>query len=192
MPSFTASYEQGLATFETAEDSEATVISMGLHHAERPLDEHGNPATLPKLPDLAECNSQELTYWLGVFTEWASYAAGRLTYFTKLAESALGKKEYAWSYLRRQHDGTVSDKDDAVRTDVRYQQVLREYLYTANVVMDLRCITDSLETQIKTISRAVTLMEQRLGTEGYAATAESRARRGRDAVSHFVNRKPRP
>lgn len=188
MPSFTIDFDDGISSYNTADEAEAAVVAMGLKHAERPMDDKGQPADLPSMPDLSECGPQELIYWMGIFTEWFGYANGRLTYFSKVLEEATEKRNFAWSYLRKHTDGTVSDKDDTVRTDPRYVQVNREYRYAEDIVKDLRCIVDNQERNVKTLSRAIAVMEQRLGVEGFSVAAESKLQRRRDALTHFVKK----
>jgi hypothetical protein len=188
MPNLTIDFEQAMKEYDTADESEAAVLRTGLHHAQRPFNDKGDPGDLPDMPhDLSECSPADLGYWLTVFTAWHSYANGRLISFTKLRNAAAEKRSFAWSYLRRNRDGTVADKDDDVRTDTRYVQVNREYQYFDNMVDDLKCITDNLDRNVRAVSRAISVMEQRLGIEGYAATASSKNKR-RDVFSAFVKR----
>jgi hypothetical protein len=188
MPTFTSDYEEGLKAYSMADEAEATLVDMGLSHAERPISDAGKAADLPNLPDLSECGPDELAHWISILATWYNYANGRLTYFSKALNDATEKKSFAWSYLRKHCDGTVSDKDDTVKTDSRYVQVNSNYNYLDHVVKDLRCIVDNLDRSIKAASRVGTLLEYRLNVEGYSAATESKEKRRHDVLSGFVKR----
>lgn len=185
---FNADFEESLEMYSAAADeADAAVVAMGLRHAERPIDSDGNPDDLPRLPDLSECSPAELAHYISLFTEWHNYAYGRLVYFQKIRDIAAEKRGFTWSYLRKRMGGTVSDKDDAVKTDSRWVAINREYIYADNMVRDLECITRGLEQNVKTISRVISVMEQRLETEGFKASMERKQQQKRgDVMRHFA------
>ena len=188
---FAMDFEECLKQYSSAPDeAEAAVAAMGLSHAQRPLDNRGNPADLPELPDLSESSPADLARYISVFTAWYTYAHGRLVYFRKLRDVEAKKREFAWSYLRRRKDGTVADKDDLVRTDSRFVEIDRQYTYVDDVTQDLDCIVKNLDLNVKTISRVITVMEQRLGVEGFGAQVERKKTQQRaDVMRHFTRGK---
>jgi hypothetical protein len=186
--SFNADFEESLEMYSTAADeAEAAVVAMGLNHAERPINGKGDPDNLPELPDLSECTPTELAHYISLFTAWHNYANGRLVYFQKIRDIEAEKRGFTWSYLRKRMGGTVSDKDDAVKTDSRWVSINRQYIYADNMVRDLDCIVNNLERNVKTISRVIAVMEQRLETEGFGASVGRKQQQKRsDVMRHFA------
>jgi len=190
---FTMDFEEALSNYSSASDeAEAAVVAMGLGHSQRPSTRGGEPANMPDLPDLSECSPAELAHLISVFTGWHNYAHGRLVYFQKIRDVEAAKREFAWSYLRKHKDGTVADKDDLVRTDSRYVEINRQYMYADNIVRDLSCITESLERNVKTTSRVIEVMKQRLEVEGFGAQMDRKKQNTKsDVLQHFTRGKAR-
>jgi hypothetical protein len=177
MPSFEVRYDDALSMLdESLDKAEADVINMGLNVATRP-SHRGEFSDFPKMPeDLSRPGFQELQRLIGQFTEWYGYAIGQL----KLAEGARNtaeeKKTTAWAIIRKLKTGTVSDKDDAVRTDARYVRVVANYNYCDTKYRLLVGIVEGLKRDIETISRAATVLESRVGAEGRGVAVSRKGR----------------
>lgn len=185
MASFEVRYDDALSMLdESLDQAEADVINMGLNVATRPRH-RGEFSDFPTMPeDLSRPGFQELQKLIGQFTEWYGYAVGQL----KLAEGARNtaeeKKTLAWAIIRKLKTGTVSDKDDAVRTDARYVRVVSHYNYCDTKYRLLVGIVEGLKRDIETISRAATVLESRVGAEG-RGVAVSRKGRAEEAKETF-------
>ena len=168
MASFEVRYDDALNMLdESLDQAEADVISMGLNVATRPIDRRGEFADVPRMPsDLSKVTFQELQKLIGQFTEWFGYAVGQLKRAEGARNTAEEKKTTAWAIIRKLKTGTVSDKDDAVRTDARYVRVVAHYNYCDTKYRLLVGIVEGLKRDIDTISRAATVLENRMGAEG--------------------------
>lgn len=168
MASFEIRYDEALDMLdESLDKAEADVITMGLNIATRPTDRRGEFADVPRMPeDLSGVNFSQLQKLIGQFTEWYGYAIGQLKRAEGARNTAEEKKTTAWSILRKLKTGTVSDKDDSVRTDSRYVRVVAHYNYCDTKYRLLVGIVEGLKRDIETISRAATVLENRVGAEG--------------------------
>jgi len=171
MASFDISYEDGLNMLDTAVDrAEATVIKMGLHPADRPTDRSGGFAEMPCMPvSLNDTKYAELTHLLGAFTAWYDYALGQLRNAEIHRNKSDEKRSLSWAKLRKLKEGTVADKDDAVRIDSRYVTANAELLETDSVVRLLNGIVEGLKRDIETVSRAIAALDSRTNVEGRGA-----------------------
>jgi hypothetical protein len=178
-------YDDGLSVYDNAVDeAEAAVINMGLPLNTRPVGRDEEFADVPRMPiDLSKSSFQELTYLIGRFTEWYGYSVGQLKLAEGRRNAAEKKRTFAWSRIRKLKSGTVSDKDDAVRTDSRYLNVDGRYEHWDAMVRLLGGIVEGLKRDVETISRSITVLESRTGAEGRGVAA---GRKGRgDAQTAF-------
>ena len=183
---FEVEYDEGLALYDDAIDAaEREIIGRGLPISNKPLAADGEFANFPQMPaDLSNTNFSELQRLIGQFTAWFGYAIGQL----KLAEghrnAAEKQRAFAWSSIRRLKSGTVSDKDDAVRTDRRYMNLDAKYEHCDAKVRVYGAIVEGLKRDIETISRAASVLEARTGVEG-RGVAVSRKGRSETAQNRF-------
>ena len=186
MASFEVRYDDALQMLdESLDQAEADVISMGLNVATRPTYRSGEFADVPRMPeDLSRATFSELQRLIGQFTEWFGYAVGQLKRSEGARNTAEEKKTTAWSILRKLKSGTVSDKDDNVRTDTRYVRVVAHYNYCDTKYRLLVGIVEGLKRDIDTISRSATVLENRVGAEG-RGVAVSRKGRAEEAGRTF-------
>lgn len=186
MASFEVRYDDALSMLdESLDEAEADVINMGLNVATRPTDRRGEFTDVPRMPeDLSQVTFQELQRLIGQFTEWFGYAVGQLKRAEGSRNTAEEKKTTAWAIIRKLKTGTVSDKDDAVRTDARYVRVVAHYNYCDTKYRLLVGIVEGLKRDIDTISRAATVLENRMGAEG-RGVAVSRKGRAEQAGETF-------
>jgi hypothetical protein len=180
-------YEEGLAQYdEVMEQVEDDLVNMGFPLPSRPA-RGDDSMDLPDLPvDLTQFSSKELGALLSEFSAWYSYAAGQLKLARGQRNVSEKRRSYGWSRIRKTKQGTVSDKDDDTRTDSRFIQVDTEFEYSDAKLELLKGITDGLLRDIETISRAITVMEQRINVDGAVAGA---ARRGRGDMSNRFRRR---
>ena len=149
-------YDDGLALYDDAiEAAEEEVIRRGLPISNRPLGEDEEFAQFPQMPaDLSQIQFATLQKLMGQFTAWFGYAIGQLKIAEGQRNAAEKQRSFAWSSIRRLKSGTVSDKDDAVRTDRRYVAVDSKYEHCDAKVRIYNGIVDGLKRDIETVSRA--------------------------------------
>lgn len=178
MPSFEVQYDDGLEKYDRAADqAEADLINMGLVLDTRPVGRDGEFSDFPRMPvDLSTTSFSELQRLIGVFTRWYGYAVGQLKRAEGLRNAADKKRTFAWSRIRKLKTGTVQDKDDAVRTDGRFVDVDASYERADALARMLNGIAEGLKRDIDTISRAATVLESRVGTEGRGVTIGRKGR----------------
>lgn len=178
MPSFETNYDDGLALYDDAIDqAEAEVISRGLPVSTKPIGRDGEFQQFPTMPpDLSVVKFPELQRKIGEFTAWFSYAIGQLKLAEGYRNAAEKKRSFAWSRIRKLKSGTVSDKDDAVRTDDRYVRVDAHYEHCDAKVRLYGAIVEGLKRDIETISRAASVLEARTGVEGRGVAVSRRGR----------------
>jgi len=178
MANFEMEYDEGLALYDRAIDqAEAEIIGRGLPISSKPLGVDGNFAQFPQMPaDLSSVTFPMLQKFLGQFTAWFGYAIGQL----KLAEGwrnvAEKQRSFAWSSIRRLKPGTISDKDDAVRTDKRYMPLDAHYEHCDAKVRVYGAIVEGLKRDIETISRAASVLESRTNVEGRGVAVSRKGR----------------
>jgi hypothetical protein len=169
-------YERGVAAYEAIpEDVETDISKMGFGVATRPSID-GVFQDLPTMPlNLGDISFKRLQTLIGVFTAWYAYAMYQYQLSSVSRNAAEKKRSFVWGRLRRAlRDGTVADKDDAVRVDRRYVQADTEYEFHDGRYRILGGICDRLKRDIDTISRAISALENRLYSEGRSAAAGSR------------------
>jgi hypothetical protein len=166
-------YDKLQASYDEALDqADAKIMRMGLHQMERPTNSKGDFADLPPLPeDLSELSMQQLSSLMGRLTTWYGYALGQQADSQCQRNKTEEQCKSAWAKLRRLKDGTVADKDDAVRTDTRFVGVNAALFTDESVLIKLRSIVESLKRGIESVSRAMMAYESRLNVEGRGAAA---------------------
>lgn len=186
MPSFEVEYDEGLALYDNAIDTaEAEIISRGLPISTKPLDVNGDFARFPCMPaDLGDTTFLEMQKLIGQFTSWFAYAIGQLKLAEGYRNAAEKQRSFAWSSIRKLKTGTVSDKDDSVRTDRRYMTIDAKYEHCDAKVRVYGAIVEGLKRDIETISRAASVLEARTGVEG-RGIAVGRKGRVQAATSAF-------
>jgi hypothetical protein len=178
--SFETDYDEGLALYDEAIDqAEADVLHRGLPISTKPVGRDGEFSEFPRMPpDLSAVKFAELQKKIGEFTEWFTYAIGQLKLAEGQRNAAEKKRSFAWARIRKLKSGTVSDKDDAVRTDRRYVRVDAHYEHLDAKVRIYNAIVEGLKRDIETVSRAISVLEARAGVEGRSVAV---GRRGRTA-----------
>ena len=168
MAKFEMEYDDGLALYDDAIDqAEEEIINRGLPISSKPLAANGDFANFPCMPpDLSSTTFPELQRLIGQFTAWFGYAIGQLKLSEGYRNAAEKQRAFAWSSIRRLKSGTVSDKDDAVRTDRRYMTIDAKYEHCDAKVRVYGAIVEGLKRDIETISRAASVLEARTGVEG--------------------------
>ena len=83
-------------------------------------------------------------------------------------------RDFAWAKIRKEKKGTVSDKNDATRTDMRYVQANTAYETADYMYNMVKGITEGLYREIETISRAISGLEQKFSAEGHRYSGERR------------------
>jgi hypothetical protein len=184
---FEMRFEEGLQLYDEAIDrAEEDLIHIGLPLPARPSDRQGELLDMPQLPEeLTGLSPRELGDLLNTFSRWFEYATSQYKLSRGRRNGNEKKRGYAWSHIRLKKSGTVSDKDDHTRTDVRYMNVDADFEYTDAKLGLLEGIVRGLERDIETISRAITVMDQRLGVEGRGAAVASRRRQDMGDGGHF-------
>lgn len=179
MPTFEAELGAGLKVYEQAIDKgEAELMTMGFPPASRPRTSSGELAERPGLPvNMSDMSMSDLQNLLAWFTAWHSYAIEHLPRATKDRDAAETAKDFAWAKVRREKRGTVSDKNDATITDVRYIEANAYYETCDYKHRKLKAVCDGLYREIETISRAITALEQRKHAEGHYIVGERRGYR---------------
>jgi hypothetical protein len=168
MPKFELDYDDGIALYDNAiKQAEDEVIKRGLPISSMPLGMDGDFAKFPSMPpDLSQTTFPELQRLIGQFTAWFGYAIGQLKLAEGFRNAAEKQRAFAWSSIRALKSGTVSDKDDAVRTDSRYARIDAHYEHCDALVRIYGAIVEGLKRDIETISRAASVLEARTGVEG--------------------------
>ncbi|KKN98623.1 hypothetical protein LCGC14_0147350 [marine sediment metagenome] len=115
----------------------------------------------PKIPtDISRLTLSQISTLQSVFAEWFEYVVILNTKFNVQLSALEEVKDLTWAAIRKEHTDksmTVSDKNDAVRTDIRYVEINAEYLkmkYLHNVV---KGIATAMERGLKVISREITI-----------------------------------
>lgn len=183
MPTFEMEYGEGIALYDNAIDAaEAEIIRRGLPLSSKPLAADGEFANFPCMPaDLSMVTFPELQKLIGQFTAWFGYAIGQLKLTEGYRNAAEKQRAFAWSSIRKMKTGTVSDKDDSVRTDRRYMTVDAKYEHCDAKVRVYGAIVEGLKRDIETISRAASVLEARTGVEGRGVAV---GRKGRTDSAH--------
>lgn len=178
MSTFDTKYDEGLALYDEAIDKAvAEIINRGLPVSTRPIGRDGNFADFPQMPyDLSTTSFSELQSLMGRFTAWFGYAIGQLKILEGARNGAEKKRSFAWANIRSLKSGTVSDKDDAVRTDRRYAAVDAQYEHFDSMVRICGAIVEGLKRDIETVSRAAAVLEARTGVEGRGVAVGRRGR----------------
>lgn len=185
MAKFELDYDEGLALYDDAiEAAEEEVIHRGLPISSKPLGEDGEFAQFPQMPaDLSQVQFGTLQKLIGQFTAWFGYAIGQLKVAEGQRNAAEKQRTFSWSSIRRLKSGTVSDKDDAVRTDRRYAAIDAKYEHCDAKVRIYNGIVEGLKRDIETISRAASVLEARTGVEGRGVAV------GRKGLSNLAGRR---
>ena len=174
-----AKYEQGMATYEQAVDKgDAELVKRGLPRAQRPMvtvngeQQFADRPTLPeRLSDLSLSDLQDLLGW---FTAWYSYTIEQVSPAKTMRNTAEAARDFAWATIRKEKKGTVSDKNDATRTDLRYIQANAAY-ETADYMYNLiKAMSEGMHREIETISRSIAGLEQKFNIEGHRYSSERR------------------
>ena len=179
MPILEANYEQGMAAYEQAADKgDAELIKMGFPRSQRPMitidgvQQFADRPTLPeRLSDLPMSDLQDLLGW---FTAWHSYSIEQIPPVRIMRNTAEAARDFAWAKIRKEKKGTVSDKNDATRTDMRYVQANTAYETADYRFKMIKGITEGLYREIETISRVIAGQEQKFSAEGHRFTGERR------------------
>lgn len=187
MPKFDLRFEEGQQIYDDAiADAQEELVRIGLPPPGRPSESTGELGVLPEMPtSLSDMSPRELSDLLALFSRWFEYATGQLNDAKGARNISSKKRELAWSNIRKKKTGTVSDKDDGARADERFIRVDAEFEYSDMMLGMLTGIVRSIERNIETISRAITVMGQRLSVEGVGAAASSRRYSGGEARRKF-------
>ena len=176
-----AEFTQGVNMYAQALDKgDAELMEMGFPAAQRP--KRGDElADRPQLPEhISDLNMAQLLDLLVWYTAWYDYANNLMPQARSEKTSTETSRDFAWAKIRRENSdaGTVSDKDDATRTDLRYIK-LNAALETADYKYNmLKAISEGLYRDIETISRAITGLSDRFNNEGHRYTGERVAKMG--------------
>jgi hypothetical protein len=173
-----ADYTQGVNIYAQAVDKgDADLTTWGFPVAERPRrgQELSDRPSLPeRISDLDMPSLLDLLVW---YTAWYDYASNLVPNARTTKNAAESARDFAWAKIRREKiaEKTVSDKDDATRTDMRYIRLnadleTADYKYTM-----LKAISEGLYRDIETISRAITGLEHRNNIDGHRYTGERKA-----------------
>lgn len=175
MATFEMEYDRGLALYDEAiEKAEEEIIGRGLSISTRPMNERNDFDNFPTMPhDLSALSPNGIQLYLGRFTAWYTYAIGQLKSAEGQRNAAEKQRTFAWSSIRKLKSGTVSDKDDAVRTDSRYMKVDAHYEHCDAKVRVYGAIVEGLKRDIETISRAATVEEFKSSTDSRTRRIES-------------------
>lgn len=188
MKSLEVEYDQGLRAYAQAVDvGDAELQDLGFPPAQRPIDNSGELASRPNIPaNLNSCDIGELVDMLGYATAWYRYALELLPAVASEKNAAETAKDFAWAKIRKsQLDGTVADKDDATRTDVRYVQASAHFETCDYKYRRIKAITDGLLREIETVSRAMSGKEYAAMVDGASVSATRQAyRSGRGHMPH--------
>ena len=187
MPTTEAEYTEGVGLYARAVDKgNAEMAMMGFPPAERPRRD-GELADRPQLPErISDKSMSELLDLLVWYTAWYDYANSLMPDARTEKTSIESARDFAWAKIRREKgtEKTVSDKDDATRTDLRYIK-LNADLETADYKYNmLKAISEGLYRDIETISRAITGIEHKFNAEGHRYTGERVANKHNSAQSH--------
>jgi len=178
VPITEAEYGQGISLYAQAVDKgDADMSMMGFPQAERPRRD-GDLADRPYLPErISDLTMSQLLDLLNWYTAWYDYSNSLVPKARITKNTAESARDFAWAKIRREKSAekTVSDKDDATRTDLRYIKLnadleTAEYKYTM-----LKAITEGLYRDIETISRVITGCEHNSNVDGHRYTGERKA-----------------
>lgn len=178
MAGFEMDYDEGIALYDDAINrAEEEIINRGLPIASKPLGKNGDFARFPVMPaDLSNTNFEELQRLIGQFTAWFGYSIGQLKMAEGQRNAAEKQRSFAWSSIRKLKSGTVSDKDDATRTDRRYMTIDAHYEHCDAKVRVYGAIVEGLKRDIETVSRAASVLEARTGVEGRGVAVNRKGR----------------
>jgi len=192
MAKFEVTLEEGLKRYDDAMDeAEADLIERGLPLAERPTHSDSKFSTIPKMPqDLSQAGYDVLQRLMGEFTEWYNYANCQLAVAYIRQNGAEAKVRLAWAKIRDLKEGTVSDKDDAARVDIRFISVDAGMLYAKSMVTYLNALKSGLEQDIATISRSITARSAQGNIDGRGASVRRGASAGSDVNFQDGRRMP--
>jgi hypothetical protein len=169
---------EGEKAYMVAESAHDTMVEMGIYLPERPeflsgrfVHEDGSPRMPNNMQALSDVDIGELYYVVGAYY---GYVTGQFVHVKNQYKEAKEVFKFIAAKVRLGKEGKVQDKTDRQMAD-------RRYVLANAKVLELEClhnllseVKDKLESDMKLISRNITLREQRIKTGGRGASIGSK------------------
>ena len=172
---------EGEAAYTVEDTALAEMIKLGIKLPERPLgesrflDEDGCPVMPENILELGDRDIGEL---YGIVQSFHSYVLGQLVLIKNRLAQAGKQVGFISARVRIGKDGTSKDKDDRMTTD-------RRYVMADSRTLELQClynlvskVAESIDGDLRLISRNISLREQGLKVGARMATVDARKRIG--------------
>jgi|GEM_PF-5238205 len=177
---------EGEEAYDVARSAHDEMISRGIHLPERPdfpskhkfIGEDGSP----EIPfDIQDLNEKELGQLYHIVNSWYSYVVGQWALVENQYIVAKEQFKLVAAKVRLGKQGKVQDKTDRQIAD-------RRFVLANARAMELKClfnllskVKDKYESDIKMISRGITLREQKIKTGARAGALAARKIKIRNA-----------
>lgn len=172
-----AQYEEGIESYaQIVAQGDDELVQMGFPPAQHPVAKDGSMLERPQMPtSVSSLTLAQISDHMSVLTGWYSYALEVLPTVLSERNAAESARDFAWSKIRKSHEGTVADKDDETRCDARYIEANTRYETCEYKYRRIKAICDGLLREIETLSRAMNSKEQDTRATGMGLNAARKA-----------------
>lgn len=173
--------KEGEEAYSVSKTAHAEMVSRGISLPERPafpsshefIGEDGSP----KIPfDLQDLSEQELGQLYWILNAWYAYVVGQWALVENQYTVAKEQFKLVASRVRIGKEGRVQDKTDRQITDRRYVMANARAIELKCLFNLLSKVKDKCDAEIKMVSRAITLREQKIKTGARAGAIRARKR----------------
>jgi hypothetical protein len=169
---------EGEAAYQVAQSAHDEMVSRGIYLPERPefepgqfTHEDGSPKMPKNMQELGDMEIGELYY---IVESYYAYVTGQFAEVGNQYEEAKEIFNFIKAKVRLGKEGKVQDKTDRQVADRRYVLANAKALELKCLYNLLSKVKDKLESDMKVISRNITLREQRLKTGGRSGAIGAR------------------
>lgn len=177
MPHLEASYEEGVRSYtQTVTQGDDELAQMGFPQAQHPVTSNGELLARPQIPNsVSNLSLAQISDYMILLTGWYSYALEVLPTVLSEKNAAESARDFAWSKIRKSHEGRVADKDDETRCDARYIEADTRYQTCEYKYRRIKAICDGLLREIETLSRVINGKEQDARATGLGLSVAKKA-----------------
>jgi hypothetical protein len=184
---------EGEEAYHVAESAHSAMTEMGIYLPEKPefdpsefVHEDGSPRMPKNMQELSDMEIGELYYIVGSFF---AYVTGQFADVGNRYDVAKETFNFVKAKVRLGKEGKQQDKNDRQIADRRYVIANARALELKCLYNLLSKVKDKLEQDLKSISRNITLRDQRIKTGGRAASIGAR-RRFSSSPQHMEDEEP--
>jgi hypothetical protein len=190
------SIPEGEEAYSVADEMMQELTRRGIKLPARPtrdlgrfVDEDGVPIMPTNLQDLDDRDIGEL---YAVVQEYYAYVAGQVADTRNRHNEAIRKFKFIASKVRLAKDGKQKDKDDKKTADRRYVIADADAFRMECLYNLLAKVEEAVESDLKLISRNISLREQRLKIGGRVASLGSRRQLHLEPLKHYRDEDQEP